>query len=207
MSTADEGPLPQVEHLPGHRVVKASPVGEGKRLLEVLGLDLQRRELTAVHQAHQPTAGRVVADLADRPDRVLERQVAQHDAVLDHPEHEVGRTHLEQRRRLGQVGVADDDMQAAVLLGVRVRLVPGVDDGTRAGRRRGDAFPDVLSALAETEDRTAWSLQHLAGTGDQLPRDEEGDEDVGRPCRTRPAGRSGSSRGSRRSCRPSRCCS
>ena len=57
--------------------------------------------------------------------RVMSRM---HHAGLDHPQHQVGGADLEQRRGLAHVGVADDDVQAAVALGVGVRLVAGVDD-------------------------------------------------------------------------------
>ena len=122
-----------------------------------------------------------MADLADRPDRVLQRQVAHDDAGLDHPQHEVGGADLEQRRRLAHVRVADDDVQPAVALGVGVRLVAGVDDRPGPGRRRRHALPDVLGALAHAVDRAARGLQHLAGAADDLPGDEERDEDVGEP--------------------------
>jgi hypothetical protein len=49
-------------------------------------------------------------------------------AVLDHGEHEAGRAELEQVGDVEVVGVADDDVQPAVEVGCRVRLVPGVDD-------------------------------------------------------------------------------
>ena len=88
---------------------------------------------------------------------------------------------LEQRRRLGHVGVADDDVQAAVALGVGVRLVASVDDRAGPRRRRGHALPDVLGPLAHAVDRPAGRLQHLAGAADELPGDEERDEYVGHP--------------------------
>ena len=66
-------------------------VDEVARLAEVLGLDLQGARLAAVGQADLAAAGRVVADLADGPDRVLHREVAHHHALLDHPQHEVAR--------------------------------------------------------------------------------------------------------------------
>ena len=49
--------------------------------------------------------------------------------VLDHGQDEGGGADLQEVGHLGEVGVAEDDVQAAVLLGVAVRLVTGVDDG------------------------------------------------------------------------------
>ena len=48
--------------------------------------------------------------------------------VLDHREHDRGRADLQEGGDLRQVGVADDHVEAAVLLRVAVRLVAGVDD-------------------------------------------------------------------------------
>ena len=45
-----EHSLPQVEHPRCHRVVEPSTVCECRGLFVVLGLDLQRGELTPVHQ-------------------------------------------------------------------------------------------------------------------------------------------------------------
>ena len=72
----------------------------------------------------------------------------------------------------------DDHVQAAVLLGVRVRFVAGVDDRTRASGSRRDALPDVFRALREAERRGLRSLQYLSGAADQLARDEERQQDI-----------------------------
>ena len=101
-------------------------------LAEVLRLDLQRARLATVGQAHLAPTGGVVADLADRADRVLHGEVAHHHAVLDHPQHEVARGDLEHRGGLAHVGVADDHVEPAEPLGVGVRLVAGVDDRAAA---------------------------------------------------------------------------
>ena len=158
-----------------------APLDEVDGLLVVLALHLQRRGLPAAGQAHLAAARDVVADLADRPDRVLQGQVPHHGARLDHAQHQVGRADLQQHRRLGHVRVADDDVQPAVTLGVRVRLVTGVDDRPGTGGGRADALPDVLGALAHAVHRAPRRLQHLAGTTEQLPRDEERNEDVRQP--------------------------
>ncbi len=59
------------------------------------------------------------------------------EVVLDHGQHERGDADLQEGGDLGQVGVAHDHVEPAVLLGVGVRLVPGVDD--RALERRLEA--------------------------------------------------------------------
>ena len=147
----------------------------------VLALDVQRAGLPAAGEPHGTAAGEVVADLADGPDRVVQGEVAELDPGLDHLQHQVRRPHLEQRRHLAHVRVADDHVQAAVALGVGVRLVAGVDDRPRPGGGAGDALPDVLGALAQAVDGAARGLQHLARAADELAGDEEGQQDVGDP--------------------------
>src|SRR5205823_9827609 len=111
------------------------------RAIEVFDLDLDRAHLTAARKLHAAPAGDVVGDLADRADRVLEREVAHHRALFDHAQHEIRRADLQKRRVLAHVGVADDHVETAVSLRVRVWLIARVDDRTAPGRRRRHAFP------------------------------------------------------------------
>src|SRR6266536_1189648 len=176
--------LERVQHLTPHvddllgGLAGVAPVHEAGRLLEVLALDLERARLPVVGQPDLAPAAHVMGDLADRADRVVERQVAQDGGLLDHGEHQVGGAHLEERRPLGHVRVAHDDVQAAVALGVGVRLVAGVDDRPRAGGRRGDALPDVLGPLGDAVHRAARGGEHLAGAAEDLAADEERDQHV-----------------------------
>ena len=140
----------------------------------------RRRHLATVAEPHGAPTRRVVADLADRPDRVLQGHVTQHDAaVLEHPQHARRGADLEERRVLGHVGVADDDVEAAVALGVGVRLVAGVDDRAAAGGRRADALPDVLGPLGDRVRGATGGVQDLAGAGVDLAADEERDQHLG----------------------------
>jgi hypothetical protein len=182
-STASSVRTPQVEH-PGDRAVRQRRAPGGDVLDGagvVLALDVQRAGLPAAGEPHGTAAGEVVADLADGADRVVQGEVAELDPGLDHLQHQVRRPHLEQRRHLAHVRVADDHVQAAVALGVGVRLVARVDDRPRPGGGAGDALPDVLGALAQAVDGAARGLQHLARAADELAGDEEGQQDVGDP--------------------------
>ncbi len=110
-----------------------------------------------------------------RCDRLLRHQVESEEAVLDHREHERRRADLEVRRHLGQVGVADDDVEPSVLLRIRVRLVAGVDDGPLERGLESDLDLEVVGTLADLEAvRPAVLAQaYPAGPGHDLPRDEE----------------------------------
>ncbi len=88
---------------------------------------------------------------------------------------------LEQSGRLAHVAVADDDVQAAVEVGIGMRLVAGVDDRPRPGGGARDALPHVVGTLAQAVHRPARGLQDLAGPGDELAGDEERDEPIGQP--------------------------
>ena len=70
---------------------------------------------------------------------------------------------------LGHVRIARDHVQSAVLLGIRMWFVAGVDDRPGPGSGAGDALPDVLRTLADGEHRAAGGLQHLAGAAHDLP--------------------------------------
>ena len=90
--------------------------------------------------------------------------------VLDHREHQRGRADLEVGRDLGQVGVADDHVQAAVLLRVGVRLVAGVDDRPLERGLEADLDLEEVGALADLEAVLAAVLADAdpAGAADDL---------------------------------------
>ena len=122
-----------------------------------------------------------MADVADGLDRRLEAVVAVEVAVLDHVQDQRGGADLQIGRDLGHVGVAHDHVQAAVLLGVGVRLVPGVDDGAGRGRRARDLLADVLGPLGQAVVKAPRGLKHLARAREDLPGHEERDQALGQP--------------------------
>lgn len=114
----------------------------------VLPLDVQRAGLTASGQPHRPATGDIMANLTDGADRVIQGKITEGDSTFDHFQHERRGAHLEHGGGLGHVGVADDDVQPPVLLGVGMWLVAGVDNGAGSGRGARDALPNVFGALA-----------------------------------------------------------
>ena len=124
-------------HLQRPLLERWEPLGIGiaERTVEILALDVESADLAAVREPDGTAARGVVADLTYRTDRVLERHVAEHHLwIFEHAEHARRGTHLHERCVLAHVRVADDDVQAPILLGVGVRLVTRVDD--RATPRR-----------------------------------------------------------------------
>src|SRR2546430_11825240 len=58
-------------------------------------------------------------------------------------------------------------------------LVARIDDRARRGGGAGDFLADVLRPLREAVVEAARGLEYLARAGEDLPRDEEGDEPLG----------------------------
>src|SRR5207244_2202660 len=91
-----EAVLPHLERLLLEGA-EAARLAVAQGAVEVLGLDVDGAGFPPVGEAHPAPAGHVVADLADRTDRVLQRHVAQHDAgILEHAEQDAGGTDLQE---------------------------------------------------------------------------------------------------------------
>ena len=87
--------LPHVERLLLRRRRTAARRAYLECAVEVLALDIERRDLPAVREAHLAPTGDVVADFANRVDRIFERHVAEDDGrVFEHSQHEAGRRDL-----------------------------------------------------------------------------------------------------------------
>ena len=143
-----------------------------------LPLQLDRGAATERRDVDRGAARGVVRDRAHRGYRTGERQVLVDEAVFDHREHDRGRADLEERRDLAQVRVADDHVQAAVLLRVGVRFVARVHDRALQRRLEPDLLLEEVGALADLEVARLRAVlgADLAGTGEHLaghePRDE-----------------------------------
>ncbi len=164
-----------------HRRREPRIAGIAERPLQVLPLDVERRQLASVGEAYSPPACGVVADLPDGAYRVLQAQVAKQDVVLQHLEDARGRAHLHVGGVFGHVGVPGDDVQPPEPLGVGVRLVAGVDDGTAPGGGGGHSLPDVLRPLRHAIHGAPSGLQQFAAAGVDLAGDEERDQGVDDP--------------------------
>jgi hypothetical protein len=69
----------------------------------VLGFDRAPGGDEVFRQLDLAAAGDAVADLADRPDQVVQRQVRHDRPAFDHRQHQVGGPELEQRGGLAHV--------------------------------------------------------------------------------------------------------
>ena len=153
--------------------------------IEVDPLQGESGELTSVRQCHGGPQCRVVADVVDRRDGSRELQIGEIHSGLDEVEHQSRRTDLEVRRHLRQIRVADDHVQSAVLVGVRVRFVAGVDDAPLERRLEAHLHLDVVGALRQLEPGFVPGLadtdasraaDHLPGREERRqPRDHRGE--------------------------------
>ena len=94
-------------------------------------------------------AGEVARDLPEGLDRAVEREVPVDEVVLDHGQDDRRGPDLQVVRHLRHVGVAHDDVEPPVLLGVGVRLVPGVDDGAGVHGLQADLRLEEVRALGD----------------------------------------------------------
>jgi hypothetical protein len=131
---------------------------------------------TAVAEPHRHLAGQVPRDGPEGLHRAVEREVAVDEVVFDHREHDRRRAHLEIGGQLRHVGVAHDDVQATVLLGIGVRLVARVDDRPRVHRLEADLGLQEVRALGDLVLRVLEVVlgADLARAGEDLSSDEEG---------------------------------
>ena len=142
----------------------------------------------------------------------LEREVRE-EPVLDHLQHDRGRPDLQELRDLAHVRVADDHVQAPVLLRVGVGLVARVDDRPLQRGLEPHLGLEEVGALRELVDRPAALVPRGLGARASLHRRRPAGRrrtasGHGRCRRRASAGPRGSSRGCRRSCpcRPSCSC-
>ena len=97
----------------------------------------------------EPRGARQVAgNLVERGHGIGHREVGQ-VLVLDHLQDDRGGPELQVRGHLAHVGVADDDVEPPVLVGIGMRLVAGVDDRPLQRRFQAHLGFEEVRALAE----------------------------------------------------------
>ncbi len=135
----------------------------------------KRSQLAAVGERNGGTQRRIPADDVDGVHRPRQSQIGEVEALLDEVEHQCGGAHLEVGRRLREVGVADDDVQPAVLVGVGVRFVARVDDAALERGLQADLDLDVIGALRQLEAGLVprRTDSDSAGPGDHLARHQK----------------------------------
>ena len=175
--------LPQFQDALDVRMVRPAVLHEAPCPLQQTGLDLDRRHLLPRAGPDRGGPAQVMADVADGADRILQLVVPDRHTGFDHAQHQVRGPIAQQRRRLRHVGITDDDVQPAVQSRIGMGLVAGVDDGPGSGRRRGNTLPHVIGALGEREMGVLGVVgrDHMTGTRQDLPRDQERQQDPGEP--------------------------
>jgi hypothetical protein len=143
--------------------------------LEVAPLDVDGSHGPPVLQSYGELARRIVRDRAQRLNGVLERKVLEDLIVLDHPQRDRGGAGLEEVRHLAHVRVADDHVQAAVLLRVGVGLVARVHDRPFERCFEPDLGLEEVRPLRDLirNVSTAGGTAEEAGAGEDLAGHEE----------------------------------
>ena len=101
-----------------------------------------------------------------------------HEIFLDQLEDQCGGADLQRRGDLAHVGIADDDVKPPVKADVRVRLIPGIDDGAAIHRVDGTKDAEKIRTLRNLKDpllalRILAFDAHLARAGVNLARDQK----------------------------------
>jgi hypothetical protein len=114
---------------------------------------LQRKggQFATVGKCDRLTECRVVADLMHCRHRSGQLEIGQIDTRLDDVENQSRRADLEVGGHLGEVRVADDAVQPAVLVGICMRFVASVDDAALERRFEPDLDFDVVGSLGQLE--------------------------------------------------------
>ena len=127
-----QGALPQVQGVFHVMVVRAVLLHVLACRIQVVALNAQRRVVLTVRGLEGRGAGQIVADSAQSRRNRHNIQARDREAVLQHAQHQVGAGNLQQSRRLRHVRVAINDMHAAELRSVSVRLVASVNERASA---------------------------------------------------------------------------
>ena len=115
--------------------------------LEELPLHVHGGDVPPVLEPQRLAARQVPRDPAVGEDGALEGEVAVDEIVLDHAEDDGHGPHLQIGGHLAHVGVANDHVEAPVLLGVGVGLVARVDDRPAVHRLEADLGLEEVRAL------------------------------------------------------------
>ena len=133
--------------------------------IQVVTLNAQRRVVLTIRGFEGCGAGQVVADSAQSRRNRHNIQARDREAVLQHTQHQVGASNLQQGRRLRHVRITINDVHAAELRSVRVRLVAGVNERASARSRGGCRLPNMVGTLRERIRRHTRAGRRVGRTG------------------------------------------
>ena len=160
-----QGALPQVQGVFHVTVVRAVLLHVLACRIQVVTLNAQRRVVLTVRGFEGCGAGQVVADGAQSRRDGHNIQARDREAILQHTQHQVGAGNLQQGRRLRHVRIAINDVHAAELRSVSVRLIAGVNERASARGRGGRRLPNVVGTLRERVRRHAGAGRRVGRTG------------------------------------------
>ncbi|CAB4561533.1 unannotated protein [freshwater metagenome] len=118
---------------------------------EEIALNLKCRRRTSASQWQCCGEREIGAHGSERVNGCRKPEVSSDPVVFNHRQNDGGGTDLQKCRHLAHVRVSDDDVKAAVLLGVRVGLVSRIDDWSLQRRFETDLFLEKISTLTDLE--------------------------------------------------------
>ena len=126
-------------------------------------------------EGQRPLQAKVVADLPADVDRDRPGRAGREEPVFEGGEKQSQGAELEEDLQLGEVGVADDHVEAPVLGGVAVGLVAGVDDRPLERGFETNLFLEEVGPLGQLEADLGPAVLRpdLARPGEDLAGDEE----------------------------------
>ena len=160
-----QGALPQVQGVFHMVVVRAVLLHVLACRIQVVTLNAQRRVVLTVRGFEGCGAGQVVADSAQSRRNRHNIQAGDRESVLQHAQHQVGAGNLQQGRRLRHVRITINDVHAAELRSVRVRLIAGVNERASARGRGGCRLPNMVGTLRERIRRHTRAGRWVGRTG------------------------------------------
>src|SRR5699024_5010905 len=120
----------------------------------------------------------ITTDVLDLSNWVRKPEIAKINSLFNSVEHHRSHTEFKQVRSLRHIGIADDNVQTAPLLGISVRLVAGINDAAVEGRLQRDLLLHIISALRNLKSwfGTVLFQAHPTSARDDDARYEKWDE-------------------------------
>ena len=147
------------------------------RRTQIKPLHIDRGDLPSVAQLDDPIVILIATNRFRRVNRLRDFQLRRFPA-LNQFQHQRGRAQLHRRRPLTHVGVANNDVEPAILAGIGVRLIPRIHQRAAIHGVDADQNAKEIRSLRNLKypGLTGRALRfnpHLAGASKNLSRDQK----------------------------------